>query len=356
MRYEATRRILRKAQRQLWLQGLIDRGRLGLMLAACALAICASLHTFRGAVPMTWWVTAALLAVLAPVLMAALDMPSPGPAAAAVDRWLNTHDLFSAVCFVNSQITAATTTSLVVREQAERVATASAEQWPALRNPFTPLRTAITVTVAAVSLFLLSLQGAVESAQTTVQPSSEQRALDQAQADSWVSALKDMARAGPPVAGDRQTRQNAPGDFTGSSGALRRVTASGADPAEPSETGADGRSPARVLLPGQGQDVGQAPSMEPSRRTTADEYQESDYVPDELRILNVPRKPAAQTTAVDHAQGIGLLPVESASQRPQLAANRPAPAQPVNEPFALPLGPAHRALQFRYFNEAANGD
>ena len=356
MPYQATRKILRKAQRQLWVQGLIDRGSLGLMLAACVLAICASLHTLRGAVPMTWWGSAMLLAIAAPVLMAAFRMPSPGPAAATVDRWLDTHGLFSAVWFLNSQTTTPTTTSLVVREQAERVAAASVEHWPGLENPFTPSRTAITVTVAAVSLFILSLQGAVQPLQSTVPAASGQLARNEAQADSWVSALEDMARAGNPVAGDRQTPPKASADFPANSGSPRRGDAPDANPAEPSELGSIGRSGARLLVPGQGKDVGPTASMDPSRGAMADAYRESDYVPDELKILNVPRKPATQTTAADHAQGIGLLPVQSIPRGLQFQALRAAAAQPVNEPFALALGPAHRALQVRYFNEAANGD
>jgi len=356
MRYEATRKILRKAQRQLWLQGLIDRWSLGLMLAAFVLAVCAGLHTFREAVPMTWWVPAALLVAAVPVLLAVLDMPSPGPAAAALDRWLDTHGLFSAVWFVNSQTAAPTTPSLVVREQAEHIATVRAHEWPGFVNPFTPLRGAITVTVAAVSLFLLSLQGAVEPAQTTVPLAGEQLARDEERADQWVSALEDMARAGSPLAGDRRTPRNAAGDFTASSGSPRRGSASGAVPAERAESGSDDRSGSRLLLAGQGQDVGRSASMEPSRETAADEYQESDYVPGELKILNVPRKPAAQTTAVDHREGIGLLPVESAPQGLHFQVLHAAAAQPVNDPFALAPGPAQRALQFRYFNEAADGD
>jgi hypothetical protein len=88
----------------------------------------------------------------------------------------------------------------------------------------------------------------------------------------------------------------------------------------------------------------------------AGDYGESDYVAGELKILNVPRKPAAQTTAVDRAQGIGLLPAQSVPQGLQSQALRAAAARPVNEPFALALGPAQRALQIRYFNEAAHGD
>jgi hypothetical protein len=356
MPHQATRKILRKAQRRLWVQGLIDRGSLGLMLAACVLAICAGLHTLRGAVPMTWWASAALLAIAAPVIMAALDMPSPGPAAATVDRWLATRGLFSAVWFLNSQTTAPTTTSLVVREQAERVAAASVKHWPGLKNPFTPMRTAITVTVAAVSLFILSLQGAVRPFQSAVPAASGQLLRSEAQADSWVSALEDMAEAGNPVAGDRQTQRNASGDFTANSGSPRRGDAPGANPAEPSESGSVGRSSERLLVPGQGKDVGQTASMEPSRGSMAGEYGESDYVPGELKILNVPRKPAAQTTAVDRAQGTGLLPVQSVPQGLQFQALRAAAARPVSEPFALALGPAQRALQIRYFNEAAHGD
>jgi len=356
MRYEATNRILRKAQRQLWLQGLIDRWSLGLMLAAFMLAICAGLHTLWEAVSMTWWVSGALVAAAAPVLLALLDMPSPHPAAAALDRWLDTHGLFSAAWFVNSQTAPPTTASLVVRERAERVARVSADKWPGFANPFTPLRTAITVTVAAVSLFLLSLQGAVEPAPTTVPLPGEQLTRDEARADQWVSALEEMARARTPLAGERHAPRNAPGDFAGSSGPPRRGSASGADPAEPTELGPDGRSGSRLLLPGQGHDLGRSASMEPSRGTTADEYPEGDYVPDELNILNVPRKPAAQTTAIDHRQGIGLLPVESAPQGLQFQLLQAAAAQPVNGPFALALAPAQRALQFRYFNEAADGD
>jgi len=356
MRYEATRKILRKAQRQLWLQGLVDRWSLGLMLAAFVLAICASLHTLQEAVPMAWWVPSALLVAAVPVLLAVLDRPSPGPAAAALDRWLDTHGLFSAVWFVNSQTAAPTTTSLVVREQAEHIARVSADEWPEIVNPFTPLRGAITVTVAAVSLFLLSLQGAVEPAQTTAPLPGKQLARDEDGADQWVSALEDMARAGTPLAGDHQTPRKAAGDFTASAGSPRRGSASGTAPAERAESGPDSRSGSRLLLPGQGQDVGRSASMEPSRETAADEYRESDYVPGEFKILDVPRKPAVQTAAVDHRQGTGLLPAERAPRGLQFQVLHASAAQPVNDPFALALGPAQRALQFRYFNETADGD
>jgi len=355
MRYDTTGKLLNAARRHLWVQGLIDRGWLGLMLTSGILGLAAILHTFHMTVTMAWWGIAALLPFAAATIAAVFNRPSLEASARAADRWLNAQDLLTAAWYIRSQTPRSTSTaSLVVLDQANQLAADQSRSLPHLRKSRRPLPTAIAVAVAATSLFLLSLQGAAPSGRIPAPVPVESQARDQTAEDYWLSALDPGLPDASPVVERTQSMRDPSSSSSGPSNDPTSQASPAAEEREQGEPGSNTRSNALQATKGAG--AGRVASEESPRPATSREASDDTAALADLELVDLPRKPAGEAEVIDRAVSVELLPFESGSgQAVVVAAGAPA-ARAAKKWFSPSVGPAYKALQARYFEEISHGD
>jgi hypothetical protein len=355
MRNDTLGNLLNTVRRRLWLQGLIDRGWLGLMLASGILGLAAVLHTFHMTVTMTWWGPAALLPLAVATVAAVFNRPSLEASARAADRWLNTHDLLTAAWYIRSQAPRYTSTaSLVVLGQADQVAADTSRSLPHLRKSRHPLPTAITVAVAATSLFFLSLQGAAPFGRTPAPVLDESRVRDQTAEDYWLSVFDPGLPDASPVFEGAQSMREPSSKSIGSSNGSTRQASPAAEEREQGEPGSNTRS--NALQATQGAGAGRVASKESPRPVTSREASDGTAALAGLELVAVQRKPAGEAVAIDRAVSVELIPFASGPGQLDAAAQGVPAARAAKEPFSPSVGPAYRALQARYFEETAHGN
>jgi hypothetical protein len=354
MRYHATGKLLNTARRRLWLQGLIDRAWLGLLLASGILGVIAILHTLSTPITMNWWVPAALLPVALATIAAALNRPSLERSARAADRWLNTHDLLTAAWYLNSQTPRSDSkAALVVLDQADQVATNSVRSLPRLRKSRHPLPMAIAVATAATSLFFLSLQGAAQSDRIPVPKLDEPQARYDAAEDHWLPAFDPGTSNSDSISEDTQFMPEQSGNAFGPSTGSALQATTGAEEGTQGESGPDVRS--KSLRPTNGAGAGRiasiAPPSESNREAPAGTVDLAG-----LELVDLQRKPAGEAVAVDRTVSVELSPFESNDNHPGAVAQDVPAAGVAKNPFTANFGPAYRALQARYFEETSHRD
>ncbi len=325
------------------------------MLTAGMLGLAAVLHTFHMTVTMTWWGPAALLPLAVATVAAVFNRPSLEASARAADRWLNTHDLLTAAWYIRSQTPRCTSTaSLVVLDQADQVAADTSRSLPHLRKSRHPLPTAIAVAVAAMSLFFLSLQGAVPSGRFPAPVPDESRAQDQTAEDYWLSVLDPgLPDTSPAVEGTQSMRDPSSSSIESMNGPTRQASPA-AEEREQGEPGSSTRSNAQQATKGAG--AGRDASEESPRPATSREASDGTAALAALELVDLQRKPAGEAVAIDRAVSVELIPFASEpGQADGLAQGVPA-ARAAKEPFSLSVGPAYRALQARYVEETSHGD
>jgi hypothetical protein len=357
MRNDTLGKLLNTVRRRLWLQSLIDRGWLGLMLASGILGLAAVLHTFHMSVTMTWWGIAALLPLAVATVAAVFNRPSLEASARAADRWLNTHDLLTAAWYIRSQTPRCTSTaSLVVLNQADQVAVDTSRSLPHLRKSRHPLPTAIAVAVAvaATSLFFLSLQGAATSGRSPARVLDDSRTRDQTAEDYWLSALDSGLPDTSPVVEGTQSMREPSSSSIESSNRPKHQASPAAEEREQGEPGSNTRS--KALQATQGAGAGRVASEEPPRPVTSREASDGTAARAALELVDLQRKPAGEAVAIDRAVSVELIPFASGPGQLDAAAQGVPAARAAKEPFSPSVGPAYRALQARYFEETAHGN
>jgi len=355
MRYDTTGKLLNTARRRLWLQGLIDRGWLGLMVTSGILGLAAVLHTFHMTMTMTWWGPAALLPLAVATITAVFNRPSLEASARAADRWLNTQDLLTAAWYIRSQTRRSTSSaSLVVLDQADQLAADSSRSLPHLRKYRHPLPTAVAVAVAATSLFFLALQGAAPSGRSPAPVPDESRARDLTADDYWLSVLDPgLPDASPAVEGTQSMRDPSSSPIGPSNGSTHQASPAAGEH-EQDEPGSNTRSNALQATKGAG--AGRVASEEPPRPATSREASDDTAALADLELVDLPRKPAGEAVAIDRAVSVELIPFASGPGQADTVAQGVPAARAAKELFSPSVGPAYRALQARYFEETSHGD
>jgi len=359
MRPDTTTTLLKTVRRRLWLLGLIDRLILGFVFASAVLGVAALLHTFLANIRLAWWAPLALLPIAAAAVAAAFSRPSLAASARAADRWLDTHDLLTTAWYLKSRPPDHDSAAArVVQAQADQLAAKqSAAKAPrSLPRPGgtrRPLPVVVAVAVSATSLFLLSLDGVAPTGHLPNPTLGGPLNRNDVAMDDWASVLEPGARDEGALTEGRPATPQPADRPTG--------PASGAPPQGPPVAQADGRGDSgdsavsAAARAAQGAGAGPVASAEPPARSGR---QDSDgaAAPAEVRTVDVRRRPDGEGLAVDRAVSVELIPVSAARRQP--AGNvRDAPAARVGrQPFSPGGGPAHSALQARYFEEARNSD
>ena len=353
MRYDTTRKLLNSVRRHLWLQDLADRTWLGLMLTSGILGLAAVLHTLHITMTVNWWGPAALLPVAVTIIVTAFNRPSLEVSARTADRWLHSHDLLTTAWHLRSQAARTTSTAVhVVLAQADQLAADPSQSLNHLRNPRHPLPTAIAITLAATSLFLLSLQGAAPSNRLPTPMPDESQAQDQPAEDYWLSALEPgLSATSPAIKSTQSTRDPSSSSFVSSNEAGRQ-TSSNPEKNESVDPDPDIRSNAPQITKGTG--TGQGASQEKPRPASGRETSNGTVNFAGLELITLQRKPADEAMAIDHAVSVELISEKTDPVQPgAMTQNIPA-ARAAREHFSPSVGPAYKALQTRYFEETSH--
>lgn len=355
MQYDAIGKLLNTARRRLWLQGLIDRGWFSLMLMSGILGLAAILHTFIMPMTMTWWGPAALLPLAVATLAAVFNRPSLEEASRAVDRWLNSHDLLTAACYLRSQAPrSASSAALVVLDQADRVAINASRSLPHLHKTRHPLPFAMAIAVAATSLFFLSLQGAASPGRVSAYALNDSVTRVQKTEDHWLPVFEpDLTDASADDVDTHTKRDPASSSLVSSKDVPLQVSP-GTEESEQDELDSNTRSNALQAAKGAG--AGRVASKEPPPAAVGRETADGDIALTDLELVTLHRTPVGETAAIDHTLSSELIPFESDHEQSATMAQNVSAARAAKEPFSPAVGPAYRALQVRYFEETSPND
>jgi hypothetical protein len=353
MRYDTLRKLLNTVRRHLWLQDLVDRTWLGLILTSGTLGLAAILHTLHINMSMSWWGPMALLPVAVTTIIVAFNRPSLAVSARAADRWLNSHDLLTTAWHLRSQTARSESTAApVVLVQADQLAADPPRSLPQLRSPRHPLPTAIAVAVAATSLFFLSLQGTAPSNRSPAPMHSVPQAQTHPAEDYWLSALETgLSATSPAVENTQSTQEPSSSSFVSSNEASLQASP---DPEKSESVDPDPgiRSDAPQITKGTG--AGQGASQEEPRPAPDRETSNGTVAFADLEFVTLQRKPADEAMAIDHAVSVELTSVQSDPGQPGAMAQDIPAARAAREHFSPSVGPAYKALQTRYFEETSH--
>jgi hypothetical protein len=354
MQHDSTEKLLKTVRRRLWLANLIDRGWFGLMLTSCCLALAAVLHLLHVALPLNWWGPAVLLPLAVATVAAAFNRPSLAASARTTDRCLNTHDLLTAAWYLRSQTPRpASIAALVVLDQANQVAAAPPHRLPRLTRAGRPLPRAISVAVAATSLFFLSFQGAVPSSSLPSPVPDESRVQSQAVEDPWLTVLQTGRPDPAPNVDARQSNSKPQGSSIGASNEPKSQAAPAAKHGDQDESGSRARSHALQAAKEGG--ASRVASKEQGREPSRDASEGIANLGD-LEFVALQRKPAGEAVAIDRAVGAELVPSEGGPPELTVTVERVPAARAAKEPFSTGGGPAYKAFQAQYFEEISHGD
>lgn len=355
MQYDAVGKLLNTARRRLWLQDLIDRGWLSLMLMSGILGMAAILHTFFMPMTMTWWGPAVLFPLAVATLATIFNRPSLEATSKAVDRWLNSHDLLTAACYLRSQAPRSTSsTALVVLDQADRVAINTSGSLPHLRKTRHPLPTAMAIAVAATSLVFLSLQGAASSGRVSAPVLNDPVARVQKTEDHWLPVFEPGQTDASADGVGTHTKRDPASSSLGSSKDAQLQVSQGTEENEQDELDSNTRSNALQAAKGAG--AGRVASKESPPVAVGRETAEGDIALTDLELVTLQRNPIDEAVAIDHSLSSELIPFESDHEQSATMAQNVSAARAAKEPFSLAVGPAYRSLQVRYFEETSPND
>lgn len=355
MRYGATEKLLKTARGRLWLQGLIDRGWLGLMLMSGILGLTAVLHTFFIPLTITWWGPAALLPVAIATMTALFNRPSLELSARVADRWLNTHDLLTAAWYLKSHPSSSMSgAAFVVLDQANKVAINTSRSLPRLRNTRYPLPTAGAIAIAAISLFFLSLQGAVSSSRPHHPVAGNSPALAETEEDKWLPVFEPGQADATTVKGNIRAKRKPASLSLVPSNEIPQNASPAREEREQTEPGSSTRS--NILQAAKGAGAGRLASMEAPSPAPGGETSDGTATMTDIEFVSLQRKPDNEAVTMDHTKSVGLIPFEIGYQPTAVIAQDVAPARATKVSFSPAVGPAYRALQARYFEETSHND
>jgi len=355
MQHDAIGKLLGSAQRHLWLQGLIDRGWVGLILMSGILVLAAIVHTIFIPLTVSLWGPAALFPLAAATLVAAFNRPSLEEASRSVDRWLDSQDLLTAACYLRSQNPGpASSAALVVLDQANRVATNVPRSLPHVREARNPLITTMAIAVAATSLFFLSLQGAAQSGRVAAPVFNDSFTRDQKEEVQWLPILEpDMTAASADIEGMQNGKDLISSNLVPSKNASLQVSR-GTKESGQDELDSDTR--ANALRAPSGAGAGRVASNESPPDAVDRMVADEDSALADLELVTLKRTPTGEAVTIDLTLSNELIPFESDQEQYATMAQNVSAAKAAKEPFSRAVGPAYRTLQIRYFEETSPND